>query len=163
MYVHTHIHTYTYIQTYIYTNPHAITLTFVCVCTHKYIQVVFCVSLPSIVDSLVKKKSRPGSHNNGNTTPTFQNYIKWLKGAGIWPILNDPVQVLYLRQRTERFKGSGEVPDPRQAATSQGPRGIYTASSSATVAPVVCLLGLSLPTSPASVFYKGPFSHTEHL
>lgn len=59
MYVHTHIHTYTYIQTYIYTNPHAITLTFVCVCTHKYIQVVFCVSLPSIVDSLVKKKN-PG-------------------------------------------------------------------------------------------------------
>lgn len=120
MYVHMHIHTYTCIQIYIHISPHESTIhTCGGVYTYTYTHIGCFLCFTTLHSRFLKKKSRPGSHNNGNTTPTFLNYINWLKGVGIWPILNDPVQVLYLRQgqkgsrAAEKFQILDKQPLPK--------------------------------------------------
>lgn len=97
--------------------------------------------------------------------PYFPQLYQMIEGMGIWPILNDPVQVLYLRQEqkgsraVEKFQILDKQPPPPRAK-----RRIYSQ--------LLCHGGTcGLLTWPQftylpgiiSAFYKGPFSHTEHL
>lgn len=130
--IHIHPHIYIYVCTHAYSYIHMHTdihthkptwkqYTYTCggVYTYTYTHIGCFLCFTTLHSRFLKKKSRPGSHNNGNTTPTFLNYINWLKGVGIWPILNDPVQVLYLRQgqkgsrAAEKFQILDKQPLPK--------------------------------------------------